>query len=104
VLLIVNMLTQHNLINPGPGKAQEAPLLHTMITTNFPLPDCCHVDLCLQVCNHPDLFEGRPIVSSFDMWGLSLAVPSAATRVSRSITQTHIHLSREFGLCVQTVC
>lgn len=35
-----------------------------------------------QVCNHPDLFEGRPIVSSFDMWGLTLPVPSAATRVS----------------------
>jgi hypothetical protein len=34
------------------------------------------------VCNHPDLFEGRPIVSSFDMWGLTLPVPSAATRVS----------------------
>ncbi len=31
-----------------------------------------------QVCNHPDLFEGRPIVSSFDMWGLPFHLPSLA--------------------------
>lgn len=30
----------------------------------------------MQVCNHPDLFEGRPIVSAFDMPGLSLQYPS----------------------------
>lgn len=35
----------------------------------------------MQVCNHPDLFEGRPIISAFDMWGLELRLPSAATRV-----------------------
>lgn len=29
-----------------------------------------------QVCNHPDLFEGRPIVSAFDMWGLDQRMPS----------------------------
>jgi hypothetical protein len=34
---------------------------------------CCVV---YQVCNHPDLFEGRPIVSAFDMPGLSLQYPS----------------------------
>ena len=34
--------------------------------------------LCLQVCNHPDLFEGRPIVSSFDMFGFPFHLPSAA--------------------------
>jgi len=35
----------------------------------------------VQVCNHPDLFEGRPIISAFDMWGLELRLPSAAARV-----------------------
>ncbi|BBN17604.1 helicase SRCAP/SWR1 [Marchantia polymorpha subsp. ruderalis] len=29
-----------------------------------------------KVCNHPDLFEGRPIVSSFDMVGLELHLSS----------------------------
>lgn len=31
-----------------------------------------------KVCNHPDLFEGRPIISAFDMPQLELRVPSAA--------------------------
>lgn len=30
----------------------------------------------LQVCNHPDLFEGRAIVSAFDAPPLELAMPS----------------------------
>lgn len=34
----------------------------------------------LQVCNHPDLFEGRPIVSAFDFPGLELRLPSIATK------------------------
>ncbi|CAN8259575.1 unnamed protein product [Cochlearia groenlandica] len=29
-----------------------------------------------KVCNHPDLFEGRPIVSSFDMAGIDLQLSS----------------------------
>ena len=33
-----------------------------------------------QVCNHPDLFEGRPIVSAYDMWGLDQQLPSASLR------------------------
>lgn len=34
-------------------------------------------DAVAQVCNHPDLFEGRPIVSSFDMLpGVVVRVPS----------------------------
>jgi len=32
------------------------------------------------VCNHPDLFEGRPIVSAYDMPGLVAHLPSAALR------------------------
>ncbi|KAL4459188.1 hypothetical protein ABPG75_014053 [Micractinium tetrahymenae] len=30
-----------------------------------------------KVCNHPDLFEGRPIVSAFDMQPLELRLPNA---------------------------
>ncbi|XP_071911485.1 protein PHOTOPERIOD-INDEPENDENT EARLY FLOWERING 1-like isoform X3 [Coffea arabica] len=30
-----------------------------------------------KVCNHPDLFEGRPIVSSFDMTGIDLQLSSS---------------------------
>lgn len=30
-----------------------------------------------KVCNHPDLFEGRPIVSSFDMLGIDLQLSSS---------------------------
>jgi len=31
-----------------------------------------------KVCNHPDLFEGRPIISSFDMPGIEVHLSSAA--------------------------
>lgn len=37
-----------------------------------------HLGMSVQVCNHPDLFEGRPIVSSFDMWGIDFHLPSLA--------------------------
>ncbi|KAL1533985.1 Pharynx and intestine in excess protein 1 [Salvia divinorum] len=30
-----------------------------------------------KVCNHPDLFEGRPIVSSFDMHGIDMQLSSS---------------------------
>lgn len=30
-----------------------------------------------KVCNHPDLFEGRPIVSSFDMGGIDIQLSSS---------------------------
>lgn len=30
-----------------------------------------------KVCNHPDLFEGRPIVSSFDMSGINMQLSSS---------------------------
>lgn len=30
-----------------------------------------------KVCNHPDLFEGRPIVSSFDMTGIDIQLSSS---------------------------
>ena len=34
----------------------------------------------MQVCNHPDMFEGRPIVSAFDMWGIDQRMPAAVMR------------------------
>ncbi len=33
--------------------------------------------LLLQVCNHPDLFEGRPIVSAYDIPAINIRVPSS---------------------------
>lgn len=33
-----------------------------------------------KVCNHPDLFEGRPIVSSFDMDPISIVFPTVLIR------------------------
>lgn len=36
--------------------------------------------LIVQVCNHPDLFEGRPIVSSYDVPAIDWQVPSIATK------------------------
>jgi len=36
-----------------------------------------------KVCNHPDLFEGRPIVSAFDMEPLSIPAPSLVAKFSR---------------------
>ena len=38
-----------------------------------------------KVCNHPDLFAGRPIVSAFDMLpGVSIAVPSIVQNAART--------------------
>ncbi|XVF28893.1 hypothetical protein REPUB_Repub15cG0072100 [Reevesia pubescens] len=34
-----------------------------------------------KVCNHPDLFEGRPIVSSFDMGGIDVQLSSSVCSI-----------------------
>ncbi|KAA8518827.1 hypothetical protein F0562_016399 [Nyssa sinensis] len=34
-----------------------------------------------KVCNHPDLFEGRPIVSSFDMMGIDIPLSSSVCSI-----------------------
>ncbi|KAF0933873.1 hypothetical protein E2562_019320 [Oryza meyeriana var. granulata] len=34
-----------------------------------------------KVCNHPDLFEGRPIISSFDMAGINMQISSSVSMV-----------------------
>ena len=49
--------------------------------------------LCVQVCNHPDLFEGRPIVSSFDMWGMPFHLPSLAMHALAPAKWTSPNLS-----------
>ena len=39
-----------------------------------------------KVCNHPDLFAGRPIVSAFDMLpGVTIAVPSVVQNAARAL-------------------
>ncbi|XP_078444362.1 SNF2 domain-containing protein / helicase domain-containing protein isoform X2 [Wolffia australiana] len=37
-----------------------------------------------KVCNHPDLFEGRPIISSFDMPGIDMQLNSAVCSILTS--------------------
>ena len=60
-------------------------------------PNICRLTLYntvyMQVCNHPDLFEGRPIVSSFDMWGLPFHLPSLAMHALRPSKWASINLS-----------
>lgn len=34
-----------------------------------------------KVCNHPDLFEGRPIISSFDMCGIDIQLSSSVCSI-----------------------
>ena len=41
---------------------------------------CLTQCLDLQVCNHPDLFEGRPIISAFDSAGIEVQLPSPAMK------------------------
>ena len=49
--------------------------------------------LSVQVCNHPDLFEGRPIVSSFDMWGMPFHLPSLAMHALAPAKWTSLNLT-----------
>lgn len=51
----------------------------TMASGNFLGMINCLMQL-RKVCNHPDLFEGRAIVSSFDMLPLACPVPSLVPR------------------------
>lgn len=56
----------------------------------------------MQVCNHPDLFEGRPIVSAFDMPGLVAQLPSRALRALEAgpfarVDAAALGLRLEFG-------
>lgn len=45
-----------------------------------------------KVCNHPDLFEGRPIISSFDMLGLEQQVCSDICCILKGVPYSAIDL------------
>jgi hypothetical protein len=58
-----------------------------------------------QCCNHPDMFEGRPIVSAYDMEGIVQQLPSLvvrsldALRALRSSLEAHgMTPIEDFGL------
>ncbi|KAL3637272.1 Pharynx and intestine in excess protein 1 [Castilleja foliolosa] len=46
-----------------------------------------------KVCNHPDLFEGRPIVSSFDMGGIDMQLSSSVCSMLAPETFSTVDLS-----------
>jgi SNF2 family DNA or RNA helicase len=51
-----------------------------------------------KVCNHPDLFEGRPIVSAWDMPRLELRVPSAVTKMLGNVDALQLRRDEETAL------
>ena len=51
-----------------------------------------------KVCNHPDLFAGRPIVSAFDMpSGLSITVPSVVARLASETERDPLSIKKLFS-------
>ncbi len=46
-----------------------------------------------KVCNHPDLFEERPIVSPFDCIPVTLALPRAVERACTAEPRSHVGLA-----------
>ena len=58
----------------------------------------------MQVCNHPDLFEGRPIVSAFDAQPLDFQLPSLATQALQPRLWVDVSLAEGgIGLCAREV-
>lgn len=58
----------------------------------------------MQVCNHPDLFEGRPIVSAFDAQPLDFQLPSLATQALQPRLWVDVSLAEgAIGLCAREV-
>ena len=58
----------------------------------------------VQVCNHPDLFEGRPIVSAFDAQPLDFQLPSLATQALQPRLWVDVSLAEGgIGLCAREV-
>ncbi|CAM8976130.1 unnamed protein product [Rhodiola kirilowii] len=49
-----------------------------------------------KVCNHPDLFEGRPIISSYDMIGINLQLSSVVCSIFSTDPFSTVDL-RDFG-------
>lgn len=56
------------------------------------LTRCCCMPT-IQVCNHPDLFEGRPIISAYDMPPLSVQLPTLAMNIVPDAADTAQQLS-----------
>eukprot|EP00891_Asterochloris_glomerata_P002326 jgi/Astpho2/2326/e_gw1.00043.32.1_t len=57
-----------------------------------------------KVCNHPDLFEGRPIVSAFDAQPLDFQLPSLATQALQPRLWVDVSLAEgAIGLCAREV-
>ncbi|XP_068641321.1 protein PHOTOPERIOD-INDEPENDENT EARLY FLOWERING 1-like [Aristolochia californica] len=46
-----------------------------------------------KVCNHPNLFEGRPIISSFDMIGIDMQLSSSACTILSSGPFSNVDLN-----------
>ncbi|CAN6246522.1 unnamed protein product [Urochloa humidicola] len=46
-----------------------------------------------KVCNHPDLFEGRPIISSFDMAGINMHLSYSVCMLLDKTPFSHVDLS-----------
>ena len=44
------------------------------------------------MCNHPDLFEGRPIVSAFDSVGIEVQLPSPAMKALEDSVWKRVNL------------
>lgn len=55
-----------------------------------------------KVCNHPDLFEGRPILSPFAMRPLLYNVPALVTKVSSHLLSSRVDLAT-LGLDLATM-
>ncbi|XP_050219671.1 protein PHOTOPERIOD-INDEPENDENT EARLY FLOWERING 1 [Mercurialis annua] len=45
-----------------------------------------------KVCNHPDLFEGRPIISSFDMVGMDIQLSSSVCAIISPVPFSSVDL------------
>ncbi|XP_073067062.1 protein PHOTOPERIOD-INDEPENDENT EARLY FLOWERING 1-like isoform X1 [Primulina eburnea] len=45
-----------------------------------------------KVCNHPDLFESRPIISSFDMSGIDMQLSSSVCSMLAPVALSHVDL------------
>ncbi len=59
---------------------------------------------CLQVCNHPDLFEGRSIVSAFDMLpSISIQEPSSILNLRQQEPSSSVHLESIVPLALHSM-
>ena len=99
------MSSDTNYSNEALNLAATVPVLHLffvyVVTVSFYVREGVHNDWELvalfQVCNHPDLFEGRPVVSAFQMEGLvyhtaSLVLTALEKHPLSRVTFGHLNL------------